>query len=44
MFHINRTEVLPLRVMHGRLPILGYRIGGRLGYITDMHMMPEESY
>ena len=22
----------------------GYRIGGRLGYITDMHMMPEESY
>ena len=44
VFHINRTEVLPLRVMHGRLPILGYRIGGRLGYITDMHMMPEESY
>ena len=41
VFHINRTEVLPLRVMHGRLPILGYRIGGRLGYITDMHMMPE---
>ena len=23
VFHINRTEVLPLRVMHGRLPILG---------------------
>ena len=30
--------------MHGRLPILGYRIGGRVGYITDMHTMPEESY
>ena len=29
--------------MHGRLPILGYRIG-RLGYITDMLTMPEESY
>lgn len=43
-FYINRTEVLPLRVMHGRLPILGYRIGGRLGYITDMYTMPEESY
>ena len=27
--------------MHGRLPILGYRIG-RLGYITDMLTMPEE--
>lgn len=40
---VNHTEVLPLRVMHGRLPILGYRIG-QLGYITDMLTMPEESY
>lgn len=43
-FQINRTEVMPLQVMHGKLPILGYRIGGRLGYVTDMHTMPEESY
>ena len=42
-FSVNHTEVLPLRVMHGRLPILGYRIG-QLGYITDMLTMPEESY
>jgi phosphoribosyl 1,2-cyclic phosphate phosphodiesterase len=42
-FHINATEVLPLRVMHGKLPILGYRIG-KLAYITDMLTMPEESY
>ena len=35
---------MPLRVMHGKLPILGYRIGGCLGYITDMHTMPEEAY
>ncbi len=35
--------MLPLRVMHGRLPILGYRIG-KLGYITDMLTMPEESF
>ena len=41
-FAENHTEVLPLRVMHGRLPILGYRIG-QLGYITDMLTMPEES-
>ena len=33
-FSIHHTEVVPLRVMHGRLPILGYRIG-RLGYLTD---------
>lgn len=42
-FRVNAVEVLPVRVMHGRLPILGYRIG-RLGYITDMLAMPEESY
>ena len=42
-FFINTTEVMPLRVMHGRLPILGYRIG-QLGYITDMLTIPEESY
>lgn len=43
-FYINQTEVMPVRVMHGRLPILGYRIGGRLGYVTDMLTMPDESY
>lgn len=42
-FFINQTEVLPLRVMHGRLPILGYRIG-RLGYITDMLTLPQDSF
>ena len=42
-FHIGRTEVLPFRVMHGRLPILGYRIGRRLAYITDMLTLPDES-
>ena len=42
-FLVNHTEVLPLRVMHGKLPILGYRIG-KLGYITDMLTMPDESF
>lgn len=42
-FRINHTEILPLRVMHGRLPILGYRIG-RMAYITDMLTLPEESF
>ncbi len=42
-FHIGGTEILPFRVMHGKLPILGYRIG-ELAYITDMLTMPEESY
>ena len=43
-FFINNTEVTPLQVMHGRLSILGYRIGRRMAYITDMLTMPEESY
>lgn len=37
------VEVLPLRVMHGQLPILGYRIG-RMAWITDMTSLPEEMY
>ncbi|MBO4444194.1 MAG: MBL fold metallo-hydrolase [Bacteroidaceae bacterium] len=39
-FYIKETRVTPLPVMHGQLPILGYRIdcpsGKSLGYITDM--------
>lgn len=42
-FAINQTEILPLCVMHGRLPILAYRIGGRLGYVTDMLTVPDAS-
>ena len=42
-FCINQTEILPFTVMHGKLPILGYRIGN-LGYITDMLTLPVESY
>ena len=32
---IGDLEVMPIQVMHGKLPILGYRIGN-LTYITDM--------
>lgn len=43
-FYINHTEILPLRVLHGKLPILGYRINNSLGYITDMSIMPKETF
>lgn len=33
--HIGDLEIIPIQVMHGKLPILGYRIG-KLAYITDM--------
>lgn len=35
------AKVVPFRVMHGKLPILAYRIGS-LAYITDMKTIPEE--
>ncbi len=35
---IKGIEVMPFTVMHGKMPILGYRIG-KLAYITDMKTM-----
>ncbi|MBQ8225121.1 MAG: MBL fold metallo-hydrolase [Bacteroides sp.] len=43
-FYVHTTEVMPIQVMHGRLPILGYRIAKRFGYVTDMVSMSEDSY
>ena len=36
-------EIIPIRVMHGRLPILGFRIGN-MAYLTDLKSLPEEEY
>ena len=40
-FFINGLKVIPIHVMHGKLPILGYRIGD-FAYITDCKTLPEE--
>ena len=37
------VEVIPIRVMHARLPILGFRIG-HMAYLTDLKWLPEEEY
>jgi len=37
---IGDVDILPVRVMHGTLPILGYRFG-RFAYITDMKSIEE---
>ncbi len=42
-FHINNIEIHPVRVMHAKLPILGYRIG-KIAYLTDVKFIPEESF
>ncbi|MGQ9619731.1 MAG: MBL fold metallo-hydrolase [Bacteroidales bacterium] len=41
-FSIKGLKITPLRVMHFRLPILGFRIGN-FAYITDADSVPEES-
>jgi phosphoribosyl 1,2-cyclic phosphate phosphodiesterase len=41
-FSINSTEVIPIRALHYRLPVLGYRVG-EFAYITDANYIgPEE--
>jgi len=40
-FTIGDIEVLPVQVMHGNLPILGYRFG-TFAYITDMKSIDPE--
>lgn len=41
-FSIGQTKILPLPVMHGSLPILGFRIGN-LAYITDCKTLPPQT-
>jgi len=40
---IGDFDIMPIEVMHGKLPILGYRIG-KLAYITDMKTIDEGEY
>jgi phosphoribosyl 1,2-cyclic phosphate phosphodiesterase len=39
-FKIKDTEIIPIEVIHGRLPIYGYRIKN-FAYITDASLIPE---
>lgn len=39
-FRIGDIDVIPVQVMHGKLPILGYRFGS-FAYITDMKTMDD---
>lgn len=42
-FFLNGIEVIPIRVLHAKLPILGFRIGD-FAYLTDVKTIPEHSY
>lgn len=40
-FSINGVEIIPVRAMHYKLPVLGYRFG-KLGYLTDANYISDE--
>ena len=40
---IRTTEIIPIRGMHYKLPVLGYRFGN-IAYCTDMNHIPEEEF
>ncbi len=42
-FSINGVEIVPIRGMHYKLPVLGYRFGD-IAYCTDMNFIPEEEF
>jgi phosphoribosyl 1,2-cyclic phosphate phosphodiesterase len=40
---LHGLDILPLRVFHGRLPVLSFVFGGRFGYVTDVSEIPHAS-
>src|SRR5690606_34823009 len=42
-FQIAGRDWTPIRLLHGRLPILGFRVGA-IAYCTDVSAIPPESY
>lgn len=42
-FQVGDVDIMPIQVLHDRLPILAYRFG-RFAYITDMKTIPDTEY
>jgi len=42
-FAVGGVEIVPIRAMHYKLPVLGYRFG-KLAYLTDANSIPEEEF
>ena len=40
---ISGVEIIPIRLMHGNLPIFGFRINN-YAYLTDLKTIPEEEF
>lgn len=43
LFRINGVEILPIPLLHGDMPVLGFRVGD-FAYCTDVNQIPESSY
>lgn len=42
-FEVLGERILPIRLEHGKSPVLGFRVG-RLAYCTDVSRIPDESW
>lgn len=42
-FKINGVEIIPIRAMHYKLPVLGFRFGD-CAYVTDANYIPESEF
>jgi len=42
-FMVEKREVIPIPLLHGQMPIFGYRIGD-FAYLTDVSKIPDESW
>lgn len=42
-FTMGGVEIVPVPLFHGRMPVLGYRLGA-FAYLTDCNRIPDESW
>jgi phosphoribosyl 1,2-cyclic phosphate phosphodiesterase len=42
-FSLGGVEVVPVPLMHGKLPVLGFRVG-TFAYLTDCNLIPDDSW
>lgn len=42
-FEVMQRRWTPVRLLHGQMPVLGYRVG-HIAYCTDVSQIPEQSY
>jgi phosphoribosyl 1,2-cyclic phosphate phosphodiesterase len=42
-FHVGHIPVIPVRCLHGNLPVLGFRIGA-FAYLTDLNVLPASEF